>query len=191
MARLSTKASAPASIAALRTLCSSWTLRTITLRSGQRCPLASTSARLRMQVIRKTEGCDLVILRGVQMGNYEVPRRQNPDFAAARPGRDREFGGNLLRRVPLGQELQDLPLARRNGSDRVAGLRRPLLHGLKNLRRKLRREVGLALELRTCERRRSTPARRRRWPLKSVPATANCRVPLRTSRKSNSRRTCR
>ena len=30
-----------------------------------------------------------------------------------------------------------------------------------------------------------------RGPLKSVPATANCRVPLRTSRKSNSRRTCR
>jgi hypothetical protein len=39
-----------------------------------------------MQAIRKTEGRDLVILRGVLMGNYEVPGRQNPDFAAARPG---------------------------------------------------------------------------------------------------------
>ena len=37
MARLSTKASAPALITASRTLCSSWTLRTITLRSGQFC----------------------------------------------------------------------------------------------------------------------------------------------------------
>ena len=36
IARLSTKASAPAFITARRTLCSSWTLMTITLSSGQR-----------------------------------------------------------------------------------------------------------------------------------------------------------
>ena len=45
MSRLSTKASAPARSTASRTHCSSWTLRTITLRSGQSCRSACNQFR--------------------------------------------------------------------------------------------------------------------------------------------------
>ena len=47
---------------------------------------------------------------------------------------------------PSASELQDLALPRRQGRDRVAGLLRALLHGLQDLPRELRREVGPALE---------------------------------------------
>lgn len=45
MARFNTKASAPAAMAACLTVCSSWTLMTITLSSGQRSRTARSQPR--------------------------------------------------------------------------------------------------------------------------------------------------